>query len=87
MSEEKSENKLSRKERLEQRRNQIERQIKAIDNKEKEKERKKRSHRLIQIGAISLKYLDLPNEITPADYEKVMTRVVAALKSTQQQAK
>lgn len=81
MSEEKSGGKISRKERLEQRRNQLERQIKAIDTKEKEKERKERTRRLIQIGAISLKYLGLPDEISPEDFEKVIERFVAALKS------
>lgn len=69
----------SRLEKIEQRIAQLEAQKKAILAREKEKIRKERTRRLIQIGAISLKYFGLPDEITPAEYEQVARRIVAAL--------
>ncbi len=69
----------SRLAKIEQRIAQLEAQKKAILAREKEKERKVRTRRLIQIGALSLKYLKLPDEIEPADYEKVMQRVLVVL--------
>jgi hypothetical protein len=69
----------SRLEKIEQRIAQLEAQKKAILAREKEKTRRERTRRLIQIGAISLKYFGLPDEITPAAYEQVARRIVAAL--------
>jgi hypothetical protein len=74
-----SNGKGSRLEKLEQRISQLEAQKKAILAREKDKARKERTRRLIQIGAISLKYYGLPDEITPQEYEQFARRVVAAL--------
>ncbi len=68
----------SRLEKIEQRIAQLEAQKKAILTREKAKERKARTRRLIQIGAIACKYLNLPDEIEPRDFEQVMKKVVAA---------
>jgi hypothetical protein len=76
----------SRLEKLEQRISQLEAQKKAILAREKEKARKERTRRLIQIGALSLKYYGLPDEITPQEYERFARRVVAALAQQPAQA-
>ncbi len=68
--------KASKLEMLEQRRNKIEEQIKALQAKEKEKERRERTRRLIQIGAIACKYLNCPDDIEPKDFEARMKQVV-----------
>lgn len=71
----KNENETGRKSRLErigERIDQLERQKKAIQARENEKKRKERTRRLIQIGAIAIKYLDCPNDIEPEDFETVI---------------
>src|SRR5512135_1671291 len=60
----------TRLERIEQRIAQLERQKKAIQARENEKKRKERTRRLIQIGAIAIKYFDCPNDIEPEEFEK-----------------
>ncbi len=69
---------MSRLERLENRKAQLEHQIKAIHARENEKTRRERTSRLIQIGAIALKYLNLPDTIEPKNFEQVMKNVVTA---------
>lgn len=70
--------KLSRLEKLERQKNQIEHKIKAIQTRENEKARRERTRRLIQIGAIACKYLNCPDDISPTEFEARMKRVVAA---------
>lgn len=77
--------KLSRLEKLEHKKAQLEQQIKAIQTRENEKVRRERTRRLIQIGAIACKYLQCPDDISPADFEARMKRVVAALGHQQTQ--
>jgi hypothetical protein len=75
--------KRSRLESIEQRIKHLENQKKALQNRENQKRRKARTRQLIQIGALTLKYLNLPKDIEPADFEQVMKRVVAVLQARQ----
>lgn len=68
--------KESRLERLEQRISQLEKQKKAIQARENEKRRKERTRRLIQIGAIAIKYLDCENDIEPSEFEEKIKRLI-----------
>jgi hypothetical protein len=70
--------KLNRLEKLARKKAQLENQIRAIHARENEKARRERTRRLIQIGALALKSLNLPDSIEPAAFEQVMQRVVAA---------
>jgi len=54
---------------------QLKNRKKAIDSREKEKERKARTHRLIQIGALSEKYLQCEG-VTPDAFEALMQKFV-----------
>jgi hypothetical protein len=67
--------KLGRLEKLEKQKRHIDEQIKAIQAKNKEKERKNRTRRLIQIGALSEKYFDCVG-IEPAEYEEFLKWIV-----------
>ena len=78
MAELKKENieiKKSKLEMLEDKKRQIENQIKAIKAKEREKERKARTRRLIQNGALVEKYLNCEN-VEPADLEHLLLKIV-----------
>ena len=68
--------KKSRLERIEERINQLERQKKAIQARENAKKRKARPRRLIQIGAITIKYLNCPNDIEPHEFEGHIKRLI-----------
>lgn len=68
--------KKTRLERLEQRISQLEKQKKAIQAREKEKRRKERTRRLIQIGALAIKYLDCPNDIEPEKFEEKIKSLI-----------
>jgi hypothetical protein len=78
--------KMSRLEKLEQKKAQLEHQIKAIQARENEKVRKARTRRLIQIGAIAEKYLQCPQDMEPAEFEQVMKQVVATLEQAKKTA-
>lgn len=69
------ENKKSKLELLKEKKRQIENQIKTIQAKEREKERKARTRRLIQNGALVEKYLNCEN-IEPADLEQLLLTIV-----------
>ena len=78
MAELKKENieaKKSRIEILEEKKRQIENQIKAIKAREKEKERKTRTRRLIQNGALAEKYFNC-DKIEPAEFEQLLLKIV-----------
>jgi hypothetical protein len=66
----------SRLERLEQKKAQIENQIKAIHACENAKTRRERTRRLIQIGALSEKYFTCEG-IEPKEYEALLKQIVA----------
>lgn len=55
---------------------QLSRQKKEIEAKEKEKARKARTRRLIEIGALSEKYFNC-EDIEPIDYETLLSKLVA----------
>lgn len=55
---------------------QLKAQKQAIINREKEKERKERTRRLIQNGALAEKYFNCEG-IAPEDFEKELQRIVA----------
>jgi hypothetical protein len=55
---------------LEQQKKEIEAQKRQLIAKETAKKRKARARRLIQIGAIALKYFDLPDMIEPKDFQE-----------------
>lgn len=61
------------------RKQEIENTIKDLTAREKEKQRKARVTRLVQIGAIATQYLQCP-DITPTDFEKLIKKVVEALR-------
>lgn len=69
------ENKKSKLELLEEKKRQIENQIKAIQAKEREKERKARTRRLIANGALAEKYLNC-EKIDPTDMELLLKSIV-----------
>jgi hypothetical protein len=75
--------KLSRLERLEQQKAQIENKIKAVQARENEKVRRARTRRLIQLGALSEKYFNCPG-IEPPAFEQLLKKVVAALGEQEQ---
>ena len=50
---------------------QIKAQRQDILSREKKRQRKERTHRLIQIGALSEKYFDI-KDIQPTEYEKFL---------------
>lgn len=54
---------------------QLQAQKKAIESRAKEKERKARTRRLIELGALSEKYLNCTN-IAPTDFEKLLNELV-----------
>lgn len=60
---------------LEQKIEQMQKQKKAIIDKEKKEKRAARTRRLIQIGALSEKYLDCA-DIEPDTYEKMIAEIV-----------
>jgi hypothetical protein len=68
--------KLSRLEKLERQKSQLEAKIKAIHARENEKVRRARTRRLIQIGAIACKYLNCPDDISPSDFEAFVKSMV-----------
>ena len=55
---------------------QLKAQRQAIINREKEKERKERTRRLIQNGALAEKYLACEG-LSPKEFEKELQRIVA----------
>lgn len=55
---------------------QLKAQKQAIMNREKEKERKERTRRLIQNGALAEKYLNCEN-MQPEEFEMLLQKVVA----------
>lgn len=55
---------------------QLKAQRQAIINREKEKERKERTRRLIQNGALAEKYLACEG-LSPEEFEKELQRIVA----------
>lgn len=68
--------KISSMERIEQRINKLERQKRAIQARENQQKRKARTRRLIQIGAIAVKYLGCPKDIEPEEFEKLIKSLV-----------
>lgn len=62
--------KKSKIEQIEQRISQLEKQKRAIQARENDKKRKERTRRLIQIGAIAIKYLNCESDIEPSEFEK-----------------
>lgn len=58
---------------LERKKQQISNRIKMLTKSENEKKRKARTRRLIQLGALSEKYLNCEN-IEPSDYENLLLR-------------
>lgn len=74
-----TEPKANRLARLIEKKKQIENMIKQLEQKDKEKERRARVTRLIQIGALSEKYFNCP-DIAPEDYEKLLKRFLETLK-------
>ena len=70
--------KASRLAKLEQRKKQIENQIKALEARDKEKDRRARTRRLVQLGALAEKYFACPG-IEPEQFEVLLKKVVAAL--------
>lgn len=61
---------------LEKKLEQLQNQKKELLAKHKEKERKARTRRLIQLGALAEKYLDCTN-IEPENFEKLLKQIVA----------
>ena len=55
---------------------QLQNQRKQLLAKQKQEERKARTRRLIQLGALSEKYFDCTN-IEPEDFEKLLKQIVA----------
>lgn len=55
---------------------QLKAQRQAIVAREKQKERKERTRRLIQIGALSEKYFRSP-DIAPGDFETLAKKIVS----------
>lgn len=68
-------------EKIEQKIKQLKAQKQAIVQREKEKERKARTRRLIQIGALAEKYLDIH---TPEDMENWLKEFVGQDKKQDQ---
>jgi len=68
-------------EKIEQKIEQLKAQKQAIVQREKEKERKARTRRLIQIGALAEKYLDIH---TPEDMENWLKEFVGQDKKQDQ---
>jgi hypothetical protein len=60
---------------LERKRAQLNNRIKALDKAAKEKKRKERTHRLIQLGALSEKYFNCENA-NPEDYEILLLQII-----------
>ena len=73
----------TRLERIEERIAQLERQKKAIQSRENEKKRKERTRRLIQIGAIAIKYFNCPNDIEPEAFEERIKLLADEIKARQ----
>lgn len=71
--------KKTRLERIEQRIAHLQRQRQAITARQSEKNRKARTRRLIQIGAIAVKYLNCSEEIEPAEFEKKISELVRSI--------
>lgn len=65
-------NKLEKLDLLNDRIDKLKKQKESIIAKYNTKERKNRTRRLIQIGAIAVKYLDCPNDIEPEDFERII---------------
>jgi len=55
---------------------QLQNQISEIEQREKFEERKKRTHRLVQIGALAEKYFDCKG-IEPLEFEKLLQKMVS----------
>jgi hypothetical protein len=70
------ESKPTRLQRLEQRIAELTHQRQRLLSREKEKERKARTRRLIQIGAIATKYLNCPEQIEPPEFEKLIREIL-----------
>jgi hypothetical protein len=66
---------VSRLERLQQKKHELERQISALEAKEKQKDRKIRTRRLIELGAIAEKYLKCEG-IEPQKFEAFLKGLV-----------
>lgn len=60
---------------LEKKIQQLTKQKNEIEKREKEKARKARTRRLIEIGALSEKYFNCEN-IDPVDYETFLSKIV-----------
>lgn len=61
---------------LEKKMEQLKNRKKTLLAKQKQEERKARTHRLIQLGALSEKYFDCAN-IEPEEFEKLLKQIVA----------
>jgi phage shock protein A len=66
----------TRLERLQQRITELERQRKALQARENAKQRKARARRLIQIGALTLKYFNISYEIEPGEFEALLRKAL-----------
>jgi|GEM_PF-1903950 len=62
-------------EKLQEKINQLRQQKQLITNREKEKQRKQRTHRLIQNGALAEKYFNVEG-IEPDEFEKILKKLV-----------
>lgn len=66
----------SRLERITRRIAELERQRRKLQALANRKERKARTRRLIQIGAITVKYLNLPDSIEPVEFEQEIRKAL-----------
>ena len=66
----------SRLERITRRIAELERQRRKLQAQSNRRERKARTRRLIQIGAITVKYLNLPDSIEPVEFEQEIRKAL-----------
>ena len=70
-----NENDAKRLERIQEKIAQMKAQKQAIIAKDKNRQRKERTHRLIQIGALAEKYFDC-KDIEPTEFEKLLKGIL-----------
>lgn len=66
-------------EKIEQRMADLAKKRRAIQARENEKKRKERTRRLIQIGAIAIKYLECSRDIEPQEFEEKIKWLVESI--------
>ena len=71
-----AENQADRLKKIDEKMAQLKAQKQAIVNREKEKERKTRTRRLIENGALAEKYLNAEG-MPPKDFENLLTQLVS----------